>query len=129
MSNLIKQRTTSKSQLMIKSVNFNLLVGTHVINASRPEVISFYLLIINLFIYRIKFKKKDTKWKVYADFDECEDSKDINILSFIRDVKFVCRNHFEQFTISKPPFIMKNWIRGIQNDEIKLSCVITYSVI
>ena len=68
MSNLIKQRTTSKSQLMIKSVNFNLLVGTHVINASRPEVISFYLLIINLFIYRIKFKKKGYKMESLCRF-------------------------------------------------------------
>ncbi len=64
---------------------------------------------------------------MYADFDECDDSREINIHSCIRDVKFVTRNQFEQYNIHKPPFVMRNWAKGAP-EELKINCVITYQV-
>lgn len=64
---------------------------------------------------------------MYIDTDECEESRDINVLSCIRDVKFVNRNQFEQHYVNKPPFIMKNWIKGMPYDA-RVICTITYEV-
>lgn len=66
---------------------------------------------------------------MYADFDIelSDDSKDFDIWSCIRDVKFVNKSTFDQFNLNKPPYIMKNWVRGYTNDT-KIICSITYEV-
>ncbi len=38
---------------------------------------------------------------MFIELDECEDSKDIHVISIIRDVKFICRNKIEQFNVNK----------------------------
>lgn len=48
--------------------------------------------------------QKDSKWKMYIDFDEYDDSRDVNIISCVRDVKFICKNHnnqFDQYNVNK----------------------------
>ena len=64
---------------------------------------------------------------MYIETDECDDSKDVNILSCIRDVKFSNRGHFEQYYVNKPPFLMRNWVRGLSEDS-KITCTISYDV-
>lgn len=80
--------------------------------------------------------KKDTKWKMYIDFDtdlpvnnigDDTACKDINIWNCIRDVKFVNKTTFDQFNLNKPPYIMKNWAKGYTNDT-KIICSVTYEV-
>lgn len=69
---------------------------------------------------------------MYIDIDSeplntDSESKEINILSCIRDVKFVNKSTFEQYNLNKPPFLMKNWVKGYSNDT-KIICTITYEV-
>lgn len=49
------------------------------------------------------------KWKMYIDMDEYADesTKDIKLLSCIRDVKFICKNQFEQYNIGRYAFLTK----------------------
>lgn len=68
---------------------------------------------------------------MYADFDtdlsSPDDSKDFNIWSCIRDIKFVNKGTFDQFNLNKPPYIMKNWVKGYTTDT-KIICTISYEV-
>lgn len=64
---------------------------------------------------------------MFIDIDECEDSKDVNILSCIQDVKFSSRGHFEQYYVNRPPFVMRNWARSVVEDT-KIICTIHYDV-
>ena len=58
-----------------------------------------------------------------------ENIKDTKVLSCIRDVKFLCKNHFEQYNVGKPPFIMRHWVKNkLPTSSIKVSCIITYEV-
>ena len=63
---------------------------------------------------------------MFIDIDECDDSRDVHVISCIRDVKFVCRtNQLEQFNVNKSPFVMRRWIRGLIEDK-RVTCIITY---
>lgn len=68
---------------------------------------------------------------MYVDFDTdmsvTDDLKDFNIWNCIRDVKFVNKSTFDQFNLNKPPYIMKNWVKGFVDDS-KIICTITYEV-
>jgi len=68
-----------------------------------------------------------SKWKAFIDVDESDETPDFNIFSCIHDVKFSLRSKFEQFSVHRPPFIMKHWQKGI-TDESKITCTITYEV-
>jgi hypothetical protein len=38
---------------------------------------------------------------MYIDIDECDDSRDINLQLYIRNVVFVNLNKFEEYTVNK----------------------------
>lgn len=38
---------------------------------------------------------------MYIDIDDCDENRDVNIPSCIRDVRFACRNSFDQYNVSK----------------------------
>ena len=63
-----------KTQMSSRKVYFNLLIGAHIINDSSVDY---------------------QKWKMYVDIDESDDSRDVNVSSCIRDVKFTYRNQIE----------------------------------
>ncbi len=99
----MKQRAQSKTQVSIRSASYNLLIGSYDIKDPISESL---------------------KWKVFIDLDECDDCRDFTITSLIRDVKFISANKFE--LVSRPPFIMRNWIKGDIKDKLTVNCIITY---
>ena len=99
------------------------------IEAEKPEV---YVLDIFVIKHVVKLsKKKESKWKMFADFDTdlstVDEQKDFNICPCIRDIKFINKSTFDQFTLNKPPYIMKNWVKGYSQDT-KIICTLTYEV-
>jgi hypothetical protein len=89
-----------------RSVSYNLLIGAHIMNPSNLQ---------------------ESKWKAFIDVDESNETPNFNVLSCIHDVKFALRSKFEQFSVHRPPFIMKHWQKGISDDS-KITCTITYEV-
>ena len=90
----------------------------------------FYLLevlyictLCNKLLYCYLFQEH--KWKMYLEIDE-EDDDDINILTCIRDVTFVCKQH-GAFKLNHPPYIMEKWCVGV-TAEMNIDCTVNFEV-
>lgn len=101
----LKQQVQTKNQVVSRRINFILLIGAHSIFESTCD---------------------SGKWKMYIDIDDCDENRDVNIPSCIRDVRFACRNSFDQYNVSKTPFIMRHWVKHPSDTPIKINCIITY---
>ncbi|KAK7109216.1 hypothetical protein V1264_013299 [Littorina saxatilis] len=68
---------------------------------------------------------EDTKWKMYVEIDDEEDSGDTP-LPLVHDVAFTCKNPaFGTFKLNYPPFIMEKWCHGTVSD-MTVECVVSY---
>ena len=87
----LRPEETPHDQLAQREVSYSLVIGAHVLPAANWA---------------------ESKWKMFIDVDEGEESRDFNVLACIQDVKFSLRSKFEQFSVHRPPFVMKNWQKG-----------------